>query len=231
MNHLQAEQKSASDGSALLNSSPDRDHGVARDHDNLKMRPVFIGGCARSGTTLLGSMLGTHSKCLATPESKFNIAVCRLGVHNNADIDMATILRTVSEQWSFKLWDLDIQKTITSDEKRWARYSDFMNYVVREYGNKANKPDPAIWVDHTPDNIIFAPHLFALFPEARMIHLIRDGRATAASVMKLDWGPNTISSAANAWINRVAHGLAIESRYGRQRVMQVRYEELVLTGC
>lgn len=33
--------------------------------------PIFIGACSRSGTTMLGSMLGGHSKAVATPESQF----------------------------------------------------------------------------------------------------------------------------------------------------------------
>ena len=34
-------------------------------------RPVFIGGCGRSGSTMLGAMLGTHPDCLTTPEATF----------------------------------------------------------------------------------------------------------------------------------------------------------------
>ena len=35
------------------------------------MRPVFIGGCMRSGTTLLGSVLGGHSQVVCVPEARF----------------------------------------------------------------------------------------------------------------------------------------------------------------
>ncbi|MFL5475589.1 MAG: sulfotransferase, partial [Gemmatimonadales bacterium] len=34
------------------------------------MRPLFIGGCERSGTTMLAAMLGGHSRCLCLPESQ-----------------------------------------------------------------------------------------------------------------------------------------------------------------
>jgi hypothetical protein len=39
------------------------------------MKPIFIGGCERSGTTLLGAMLGTHPRYLCVPEMKFKIDV------------------------------------------------------------------------------------------------------------------------------------------------------------
>ena len=41
------------------------------EYENKKV--VFIGGCSRSGTTLLGSLLGSPSNCVTTPESQFVI--------------------------------------------------------------------------------------------------------------------------------------------------------------
>ena len=35
------------------------------------MSPIFIGGCPRSGTTMLASMLGCASDTIVTPESHF----------------------------------------------------------------------------------------------------------------------------------------------------------------
>jgi Sulfotransferase family len=35
------------------------------------LQPIFIGGCPRSGTTMLGSMIGSMSSCIVTPESIF----------------------------------------------------------------------------------------------------------------------------------------------------------------
>jgi Sulfotransferase family len=62
------------------------------------------------------------------------------------------------------------------------------------------------WVDHTPTNLRFARLLTAWFPEARFIHIVRDpGRA--ASVMPLNWGPNTITEAALFWKRRMALAL------------------------
>ena len=64
------------------------------------------------------------------------------------------------------------------------------------------------------------------FPEAKIIHIIRDGRAVAASVRSLDWGPNTIIGAGHYWIEHVSYGLAAERRFAKQ-IIQVRYEDLV----
>lgn len=60
-----------------------------------------------------------------------------------------------------------------------------------------------------------------------MIHIVRDGRTVAASLMRLDWGPNTINKAAHFWIEKVSYGLGAESFWGEERVRRVRYEDLV----
>ena len=41
------------------------------------MIPAFIGGSGRCGTTLLGAILGAHTRCLVTPESHFKFDLCR----------------------------------------------------------------------------------------------------------------------------------------------------------
>ena len=88
------------------------------------------------------------------------------------------------------------------------------------------KPDPDIWVDHTPFNLQFITTLLAGFPDARFVHIVRDGRAVAASLVRVDWGPNDVGRAAHFWIEQVAFGLAAELG-ATGRVTRVRYEDLV----
>jgi hypothetical protein len=82
-------------------------------------------------------------------------------------------------------------------------------------------------VDHTPANIRCGATLLEQFPEAKLIHVVRDGRAVSASILPLDWGPNTIDEAAHNWMQRLAVALAAESYLGHDRIMRVRYEDVV----
>jgi hypothetical protein len=82
-------------------------------------------------------------------------------------------------------------------------------------------------VDHTPTNFRRALTLLSMFPDARFIHLVRDGRGVAASLLPLDWGPNTTLYAAEYWMARCAAGLAAESHLGADRVLRLHYEDLV----
>lgn len=190
------------------------------------MKPIFIGGCSRSGTTLLGAMLGSHSECLCVPESQFKIDVLRYSYQNKRDSDIEYILDKIKNHWRFKL-DFNIDLGSVPLAEIGSSFPELIRWIVHKYGEKLGKLNPNIWVDHTPSNIRYVATLFQHFPEAKIIHIVRDGRAVAASIMRLDWGPNTINTAAHFWIDRVAYGLAAESFWGGGRVMRITYEELV----
>ncbi len=190
------------------------------------MKAIFIGGCSRSGTTLLGAMLGSHSECLCVPESQFKIDALRFSYRHKRDSDIVYIINRIKNHWRFKL-GFDIDLGLAPLEEIGSSYPELINWIVKKYGEKHGKINPRLWVDHTPSNIRNVGTLFELFSDAKMIHIVRDGRAVAASIMRLDWGPNTIDKAAHFWIERLAYGLAAESFWGEKRVMRISYERLV----
>ncbi len=189
------------------------------------MRPVFIGGCGRSGTTLLGSLLGAHSDCLCVPESPFKTDVLRFFDHKT--VPSCEILAAILKTRRFKLWGLDRAALETCASQLDVHYPAGLLWLVGKYGESVGKPAAGLWVDHTPANVRSAMTLAELFPDAKFIHIVRDGRGVAASILPLDWGPNSIDSAAQWWTDAVAYGLAAESWGGSQRIIRVRYEELV----
>jgi hypothetical protein len=197
---------------------------VTRGIDN--MQPLFIGGCERSGTTLLGAMLGSHREYLCVPEMQFKFDLRRLITTDDKEIIDApiAILSKIARRSSFRIWDLGLDLSALPPDQYSCR--SLIEWLVRTYGQKAGKPTPRFWVDHTPKNVRYVWTLFQLFPHAKLIHLVRDGRAIAASVLPLDWGPNTIENAARFWAERLAYGFAAEACWPEQ-VIRVRYEDLV----
>jgi len=189
------------------------------------MRPIFVGGCERSGTTLLGAMLGAHSSCLCVPEMQFKLDILRFPDHGAQEtIDKAEVIRRLAQRSSFRIWELNLNNAALLHEQLSCR--QLIEWIVTAYGQTVGKPMPAMWVDHTPSNIRYVRTLLRLFPDAHIVHIVRDGRAVAASVLPLDWGPNQIDSAAHYWAERLAFGFAAESQWP-ERVMRVRYEDLV----
>lgn len=189
------------------------------------MLAVFIGGCGRSGTTLLGSMLGAHSECLCTPESQFKTDIFLKLKNNKKSItDIEYALYLIKNHWRFKIWGIPInsypQEQITS-------YQELINFIVKLYGEKVGKPNPKIWIDHTPTNMKFSSTLIDLFPDAKFIHIVRDGRAVASSLIPLDWGPNTIDKAAHFWLKRLRYGIEAENSIKKGHIIRISFEKLV----
>lgn len=191
------------------------------------MKPVFIGGAGRSGTTLLGAMLGMHSECLTVPESQFKIDMLRFPQAQPGVMDPLPVLNMIREHRRFKLWSLDLGEALVPGETIGSSYQELLEWIVGKYGGQSGKAGYSLWVDHTPDNIRYATTLLNLFPEAIMIHIVRDGRAVASSIMPLDWGPNTIVGAAHAWVESMAHGLAAEVAW-KTKCLRISYEDLVM---
>jgi hypothetical protein len=186
---------------------------------------VFVGGCGRSGTTLLGSMLGTHPSCLATPESRFRFLPYRRRPRTGEPGDLGAALERALRHWSFRIWGIDPDRDALLDGC--ASWAELVLRVVRAYARANGRAGARLWIDHTPGNVKFASLLFEQFPEAKLIHVVRDGRAAAASVLPLDWGPSTPLAAAKWWVRYVRLGLACERRHGPRRVRRVAYERLV----
>jgi len=189
------------------------------------MKPIFIGGCERSGTTLLGAMLGAHPRYLCVPEMKFKIDVLSSS-GNGADalVEPVAILKKLVRRSSYRIWELD--QAVDSATRSKVSGREFIEWTVTAYGQKVGKPSPTTWVDHTPSNIRYVWPLLQVFPDAHLVHIVRDGRAVAASLLPLDWGPNEIEVAARYWAERLAFGFAAEARWP-SKVTRVQYEELV----
>jgi sulfotransferase family protein len=189
----------------------------------LVRQPIFVGGCARSGTTMLGAILGEHSSAVCIPESLFKRDLLNLWARE-PDATWDDIRRTMQKSPSgFIALFEDIPQVSGPLEKALAGYLD---WYVEQFERKRNLKPVAKWVDHTPHNIELAEWLLRAYPSARFIHIVRDGRAVAASLKKVDWGPKTVYYSADEWIARVGGGLAAED-YFRERIMRVHYEDLV----
>jgi Sulfotransferase family len=191
------------------------------------VRAVFVGGCERSGTTMLGAMLGAHSDCIATPETQFIEHQFAEHRFDPGALDPRETLAQIMADRRYRLlWQFPIDLGSVGLEQVGTTYPRVLSWLVQAYARNQGK-EASVWIDHTPTNFRRALTLLRLFPEARFIHLVRDGRAVAASLLPLDWGPNNALHAAEFWMGRCALGLAAESQLGSERVLRVRFEDLV----
>jgi hypothetical protein len=187
------------------------------------LEPIFVAGCERSGTTLLGSLLARGGEAVAPPEAQFLVeGLSRTGVGRG---DLRALGESIGASWRFALWDLPAELPARL-AARASGPAALMGGLAAAFAERAGKPEAGRWIDHTPTNIFYAPTLLREFESAPLIHIVRDPRATVASVLPLDWGPASARDGARWWLSRLGAGLATEAAFP-DRVLRLRYEDLV----
>jgi sulfotransferase family protein len=179
---------------------------------------------------MLGAMIGGHPQCVCVPESHFIEHLLTRGDFNPRAVEpRKTLARIIDHERYRLLWNLSLDPEAIDPAELGSSYADVLSWLVRAYGRHLGKPTAQLWVDHTPSNFKRGLAMLSMFPDARFIHLVRDGRGVAASILPLDWGPNDVLAAAEFWMARCAAGLAAELRLGPERVLRIRYEDLLLS--
>jgi hypothetical protein len=133
----------------------------------------------------------------------------------------------ISQVWDHpkvELWNLEATRPETpsglghDDAYRFAVSSVFAAYAEQEGKTR--------WGDKTAPYVFSIDDILAIWPDAKMIVLVRDGRDVALSVIPLPFGPNTVLAAAQNWVRGIDVGLTAAARHP-DSVLTMRYEDLV----
>ena len=189
--------------------------------------PQFV-GCGRSGTTLLRNIFDSHSALAMTHESHFigPLAKVRSRYEAEAGFDSDAFVADLFGDANFVRQGLEVEAVRSAlDRARPTSYAGAVRAVFAAYAERDGKK---LYGDKTPGSVTQIELLAELFPEAKFVHIIRDGRAVALSYLERpEWGPETMAEAANHWKNRVRRGRAAGRAIGADRYMEVRYEDVV----
>lgn len=198
--------------------------------DGQSRSPIFIVGVHRSGTTLLRYMLSTSPRIYIPPESDFIPRFFGRDPEGRLDQDrIARMLHLIFERYRFAkewrgsppdpAWFLQKMKAPTP--------SAFLDILYREY---ARQHGAVRWGDKTPIYTSYLQLIHRLFPDAQVLHVIRDGRDVALSTLD-KWGgkePHVdIYYAARIWVRRIRQAQWASAELGPQLYHELRYENLV----
>jgi hypothetical protein len=187
----------------------------------MNYKTIFIVGASRSGTTWLQHMLGIHHQIVTPQETDF----FNLYIH---------------PLW--KAWNQDLQ---TTEEKRFKGLAavltqkDFDRLILHVISMVYQrimelKPSASVLLEKNPPYSLHIDLINRYLPQAHFIHMIRDGRDVAASLMAASggwgrsWAPNNVVHAAKMWKNYVLG--ARKAQYFVKRYIEVRYEDLLVDG-
>jgi Sulfotransferase family len=186
--------------------------------------PLLILGVRRSGTTLLRVMLDRHSQ-LAVPDETYFVP--QLADRHLRRVDPDRFLEDVRRVVD---WDLSLGE-VRARLRDGMPVGEAIGSVYAVYAEERGKPR---WGDKTPMYMQNLRLLERLFPDARFVHLIRDGRDAATSFLAMPRGivtetwmrPQTPADFACQWRTEVAAARRLGGRVGG-RYLEVRYEDLV----
>jgi hypothetical protein len=175
---------------------------------------IVIGGCPRSGTTLLRRLLDEHPSICCGPESNALLP----GRPNPDELAFA-----------YDLARDEVAALLAQSESQAAFVAAFFSRVAAARGKRR-------WAEKTPLNIAHLGWVLSHFPRARVIHVIRDGRDVVCSLRhhpvrrfvdgawKSVPQDRSVVSCARQWLSLTGKGMAwrTDARY-----LEVRYEDLV----
>lgn len=112
---------------------------------------VFIVGCARSGTSILGELIAAHPDV-------------------NYFFEQHTLWEAggLGENGSHRLGEVHATPAVKAHIRSWF---------------EAHTDNKKVQLEKNPRNLLRIPYVKAIFPEAKLIHIVRDGRDAACSMV------------------------------------------------
>ncbi len=181
----------------------------------------FIVGATRSGTTLLRLMLDAHPEMAIPSETHFIPDLIKAYRLESTSPERLAEVVTAHRRWGdFHLDANDLLERFRAIDP--LTPGDAIRAFFELYAEREGKPR---WGDKTPGYVREMHRIESVLPEARFVHLIRDGRDVALSVLDMNWGPSTVPEAAFRWKKRILRAREQVPRIGHY--VEIRYEDLV----
>jgi len=213
----------------------------AEMHEDI-IKPIFVVGSPRSGTSILAWCLGHHPNIFPVPESNWmgdfaaNLAVAHQIGSARGDLSMLSAMDIRDDEF-FAAFGRSINELVVEHRRHLE--------INRENSNTPSKVNQrwleatsmsagpkTRWVDGTPEYSLHICGLRKLFPQARFVHVLRDVHAVVRSMVNFHraTGIQLVSNEEDAykyWLRTVRGCLKAEEAYGPHVVYRLRYAALV----
>jgi Sulfotransferase family len=160
--------------------------------------PIFVGGVGRSGTHVMGRLIDASPRYHWIPtEVRFHAWRGGLGDLVAGNTSMDAFLERMRTRWYVRGANRrNGLKRVATPEQLEAALAEFVpefdadpvdasrRLVRRLLDPAAERAGKEAWVEITGPVIEFAPFLLELFPRAKFINMVRDGRAVVAGTLK-----------------------------------------------
>lgn len=233
-------------------------------------KPIFIGGTGRSGTTFLARVMGSHPNIFGFRwETQFIVSPGGLADLISRPVDKSQIRMFIDNLLG--RWYERTVRAGTPQEYRAGLSSDISRphleqavasfitqisdlggpvpiqsartFILDLVSEPLQKSSASRWCEKTPRNVLYASRLAELFPDMKLLHIIRDGRDVAASIYRNGFWPIASSgdlpllppnpkpitpdNAVKYWVNVINAARAEAAKLPPDQYLEVRFEELI----
>lgn len=168
-------------------------------------------------------LIDSHPDIMCGPEAPW---IAGRGVRGTANIRDLTLYLTENE------WGAANALTGVDHEMIYKLMASVLNEIMSTAARSQLK---CRWADKTPENIVAVPFLYHLFPDAKFVHILRDGRDVALSTQAKPWKKisfqskrvrNTYGNSLKRWASWIEQFHVDSERLGIA-YLSTRYEDLV----
>ncbi|MEB3359570.1 MAG: sulfotransferase [Synechococcales bacterium] len=172
-------------------------------------QPFFLVGAERSGTTVLRLMFDHHPQIAWCNE--FEYAVDQVSP-NGQWPDLANYYAWLETHRIFQATGFSIDKAL--------EYPELVNSFLVQKRDRTGKPVVGATVHRHFDRLLH------VWPEARFIHIIRDGRDVARSCIGMGWAGN-VWCGVDRWLEAEQLWESLQRSLTPDRYIELTYEELI----
>lgn len=203
------------------------------------MQRTFVVGCPRSGTTIVQAMLARHPQVFTLPETGFFPRLLGGLHHRLGDEGAAPRRRTLARRLGLtrrygRREFLELQRVLLDPElvpKRapWLQ-STCVTQFIASLDGLAEQASRSMWIEKTPNHLLYLNEIEGYLPDAHFIHVIRPGVDVLASITdaELRYGNKAFSGGLTLWAQRWNRAVEIHrSRIGVRNHHFVFLEDLV----
>ena len=203
--------------------------------------PIFVGGTGRSGTTVLGRLLGRQHEYTVIPvEARFHCSPDGLPSVLSGTQTPERFAERVLAEWYHPPGRAEKLAAFVERDALDEALARFLARAPEDpvaasrglmeeiFGDYARSQGRRGWVEMTPINAMWgAPYLLRLFPELRFVNVIRDGRDVAASLIAVGWLTDA-REALGWWEERMLRGHQQLAALPAGSLLDVRFERLLI---
>ncbi|WP_028581045.1 sulfotransferase family protein [Desulfogranum japonicum] len=195
-------------------------------------KPIFIVGAPRSGTTMLAVLLNRHSHIAIPPETQFFSEYIQ-------ETDVTSFARksrlgNVEDAASFnRISDLglSVEEIMAEYELLPNEPACLLQAILAAYTAKCGKKRAG---EKSPRHLEYVPHILSLYPEAKVICIVRDGRDVVRSLVKTPWAepgnPRRKGLFCMQWTEYANKIIEYRNTLPSEKFRVFRYEDVLTSG-